>query len=105
MVIEDEKKVYEVKIAGRSVRLRSSHGEDLVMELADFVSKNIEQSKKINPNASFQNVLFLACLHLSEELALTKKEVRTQLSDIKSEALQLLTDIEASPLNQNTLDL
>lgn len=100
-----EKKSYDVQIAGIPVRLKSSHQPEAVDELMNFLNDKITNAQKANPQASFQNILFLTCLHLAEDVVFSKKELSSQLKTIKSEALQLLGDLEASPLNQTTLDV
>lgn len=100
-----EKKMYDVQVAGISVRLKSSHSEETVSRLTTYISDKIENAQKANPQSSFQNVLFLTCLQMAEELVFTKTELSSELNSIKSEALQLLGDLEASPLNQATLDV
>lgn len=102
--ISNEKNVYDVTIAGVTVRLRSAHSEQFVAELSQFLTQQIKQAQVASPKASFQNILFLASLHIAEELLLTKKELTSELLSMKKETLSLLTDLEKSPLNPSSLE-
>lgn len=92
--------VYEVVISGTRLRLKSNQGADDVRKMVQFVEGKIESIRKMNPNAPFQSVLVLSCLQIAEETIENKRIFADQLAEIKLDSLEILSEIENSPLVQ-----
>lgn len=88
--------IYEVKIAGMELRLRSDQPEERVRKLATFVDQKVSKllNKKSNVNA--KHALLLACLDLAGELYDIKAQSLEHIQDIEKEALELKKAIRTS---------
>ena len=102
---EDEKlklrKSYDLKIAGLPFKLRSSHDEETVKELVDFVDQKINQALQLAKSGSFQSAAVLAALNIAEELILLKKRAHRELDILEEKALKLSQDLESSKLTKS----
>ena len=103
-VVTDKKDLYEVQVAGLSMKLRSSHDEQMVRELASLVDLKVREAIEQGQNVSFQNALLLAALHLAEDLTLFKRVADKQLGSLENKAQQILSNLEASPISRIRLD-
>lgn len=103
--MESGKPTYEIEIAGLPLKLRSSHDETTVRELATMVNKKVSEALNRSRQASFQNALLLAALHLAEEVVLLKRAARQELGEIEHEALQLLSDLKLVPNHSPPMDV
>ena len=101
---ESSKNLYMVEIAGLPMKLRSSHDEETVKQLAAMVDEKVKEALDIGKNVSFQNALLLAYLHIAEELIILKRTALGELDRIESRTQQLLTDLEDSPVARIRLD-
>ena len=68
-----DKKTFEFNIAGLPYRLRSSHDDQTVNELVEFVNNKMKQAMAATKSGSFQSAAVLAALNIAEELILLKK--------------------------------
>ena len=102
--MEIEKQLYEVKIAGLSLKLRSAHDQRTVDELIQVVSGKIKEAQTHNNQVSSQNALMLAALHLAEDLVLIKRSAQSELKQLEVRAREILSDLESSPISQIGLD-
>lgn len=102
--MQPEKKIYEVQVAGLSLKLRSSHDQETVEELAEFVDHKIQEALSSGQNISFQNALLLAALHIAEDLRLLKHVADVELGKIEGRAQQILSNVESSPISRLRLD-
>ena len=96
---------YEVKIAGLPLRLKTSHSGESLRRLVDQVDQKITQVRDKNPNTSFQNSLILAALLMAEEQLSEKMNFNETLNELKADSLEIISEIEASPIHQQNLDL
>ena len=92
----NEKKTYEFKIAGLPYKLRSSHDENTVNELVQFVDDKVQQAMIATKSGSYQSAAVLAALNIAEELILLKKRARKEIERIEERALRLSQDLENS---------
>jgi cell division protein ZapA len=99
-----EKRIYEIEVAGMKIKLKSSHNEETVRQLASLVDSKVNQALGINKNVSFQNALLLAALHLAEESTLLKLAASTRLKSLEQKTLDILTDLEDSPISRIRID-
>ena len=99
-----EKDLYLVQVAGLSLKLRSSHDEETVRKLASLVDKKVNEALGAGNNVSFQNALLLAALHLAEDLTLLKSLMDRRLDLLESQAKDILSDLESSPLSRIRLE-
>lgn len=99
-----EKRIHTVQIAGVPLKLKSSHDVETVNSLVETVDQKVKETIESHPTVSFQNALMMTALNLAEELELTKKIARRELDTIEQEAQQILSDLELSPVIQNSLD-
>ena len=97
-------KVHEVEIGGISLRLKSSHSEEIVQQLVQFVNNKIQQSLTLTKTDSLQTAAILACLNLAEEQLVFKKKALSELSDVEIKAQEILANIESSRTPQLGLD-
>lgn len=90
-------RIYEVKIAGMELRLRSDQPEERVRKLAALVDRQVNQflSKKSNSN-NVKHALLLTCLGLAGELYDIKQQSLEHIQDIEKEALELKKTMRTS---------
>ena len=91
-----DKKTYEFTIAGLPYKLRSSHDEETVLDLVQFVDSKIQQAMVATRSGSFQSAAVLAALNIAEELILLKKRARKEIEKIEERAMKLSQDLENS---------
>ena len=103
-VTPQEKSLYDVKVAGLSLKLRSSHDEETVRELAALVDEKIKEAQDLGQNISFQNALLLASLHIAEDLTLLRRLTARKLESLETTAQDLLSNLESSPMSRIRLD-
>ena len=96
---EPAKNVYEVQVAGLSLKLRSSHDARTVSELINLVDQKVKEAMDANASASFQNALILATLNLAEELMMLKRVASTEVERIEVRAQALLNQLEDASLD------
>lgn len=92
----NDKKTYEFQIAGLPYKLRSSHDEETVQDLVQFVDHKIQQAMNVTRSGSLQSAAVLAALNIAEELILLKKRARKEIERIEERALKLSQDLENS---------
>ena len=92
--METSKSVYEVQVAGVSLKLRSSHDPETVEELTQLVDQKVRETLDAAPSISFQNALILTALNLAEDQLLLKKAARTELASIEKQAQFVLDQLE-----------
>ena len=102
--MEIEKQLYEIKIAGLPLKLRSAHNRRTVDELVQVVSGKIKEAQNHNTQISSQNALMLAALHLAEDLILMKRSTQSELELLEVRAREILSSLESSPISQIGLD-
>lgn len=92
----EEKKLYNIKMAGLPLRIRSSHDEEVVNQLVSLVNKRVNGILEQTKGTSYQNALLLVALNLAEELTFLKRRALSLLERIESQADDILTDLESS---------
>ena len=92
----EEKKLYEVKMAGVPFRVFSSHSEQRVNELVSLVDQRITKVLEKKKGTSFQKALCLVSLNFAEELSVLKQRSLSLLQGIENQIDDLLTDVESS---------
>jgi hypothetical protein len=97
-------KVYEVEIGGISLRLKSSHTEETVQQLVQFVNNKIQASLSLTKTDSLQTAAILACLNLAEEHLVFKMKALSELSDVEIKAQEILANLESNRVPQVGLD-
>lgn len=98
------KKLFHFKIAGVSYKIKTSHDENTVHELVDYVNAKVTEALSVTKNSSFQNAAVLAALNIAEEMILLKRRAHAELDKLESKALKLSQDLEnskASKVNWN----
>ncbi len=95
-----EKATFEFEIAGLPYKLKSSHDEQTVQELVDFVDQKVSQALSVTKSGSFQSAAVLAALNIAEELILLKRKAHHELDLIEAKALKLAESIEHSKIPQ-----
>lgn len=93
------KRTHEFQIAGVPYKLRTSHDEELVKELVEFLNQRMSQALAVTKNASYQNAAVLTALHLAEELILLKKKASQELESLEEKILKISVDLESSKSN------
>ncbi len=99
-----EKHLFEVQVAGLSLKLKSSHDEETVRQLASLVDVKVNEALELGKNVSFQNALLLAALHLAEDMTLLKQMADKKLKALENKSLDILSDLEDSPISRIRLD-
>lgn len=91
-----EKQIFEVTLAGLSLKLKTSHDADTVHNLVSFVNQKVNEALKLTKSGSIQNAALLASLNIAEELIILKQKALAELDRIESKAQKVLTDLESS---------
>lgn len=105
MTDSTDKKTYEFNIAGLPYRLRSSHDDQTVNELVEFVNSKMKQAMAATKSGSFQSAAVLAALNIAEELILLKKRALSELDELEGRALRMSQDLENFKVGKAGLDL
>ena len=105
LTMETGRKIYEVNIAGIPLKLRSSHDQETVNQLASVVDSRLRQTLEASPAISFQNALILTALNLAEDHTLLKKAALRELSAVEARTQKILETIEEGQEPQSSLDL
>lgn len=105
MTDSTDKKTYEFNIAGLPYRLRSSHDDQTVNELVEFVNNKMKQAMAATKSGSFQSAAVLAALNIAEELILLKKRALSELDELEGRALRMSQDLENFKVGKAGLDL
>jgi len=92
----NERKSYELSFGGIPFKLRSSHDEETVKELAQFVDKKLQQALSTTKSGSFQSAAILAALNIAEELILLKRRALSELTRIEERTLKISQELEIS---------
>jgi cell division protein ZapA len=87
---------YDLKIAGLSFKLKSSHDEQTVKDLVAFVDEKMKQAMAATKSGSFQSAAVLAALNIAEELILLKRRAHRELDLLEEKAQKLSQDLENS---------
>jgi cell division protein ZapA len=103
--LDIEKKIFDIKIVGVSFRLRSSHDEETVKELVDFVNQSITQAMSFTKSGSFQNAAVLSALNIAEELILLRRKAKQELEQIENKVLNISNELSGSTENSGVIDL
>lgn len=88
--------IYEIKIAGEQLRLRSNEPEEKVQKLASFVDERVSQLHKMSSNLSLKQSLILVCLDLAGQMHDVKSQSLEYLQDLEKEALELKKEFQSS---------
>ncbi len=96
----NSKKLFHFKIAGVSYKIKTSHDEETVHELVEFVNSKVTEALSLTKNSSFQNAAVLAALNIAEEMILLKRRARAELEKLESKALKLATELENAKANK-----
>ena len=88
----------EVKIAGTSLRLKSSHSTEKVMELARVVSEKIDAALPLTKSGSIQMATLLACLNMADEIQQLRAAFAAELEDLERQARSIHSQLESCPL-------
>jgi cell division protein ZapA len=96
-----ETKTFNFLIAGVPYKLKTSHDDATVQELADFVNNKMTQALALTKNNSFQNAAVLTAMNVAEELILLKRKAHRELERLEEKALKLSVDLENSKGNRN----
>lgn len=95
-LIDSAKKTFNFKIAGVPYKLKTSHEEQTVNELVDFVNGKITEAISVTKNSSFQNAAVLAAFNIAEEMILLKQRAQAELDKLEARAIRLSEDLEKS---------
>lgn len=92
------KKTFDFKIAGVPYKLKTSHEEQTVNELVEFVNGKVMEAMTVTKNSSFQNAAVLAAFNIAEEMILLKQRAQAELDKLEARALRLSEDLEKSKI-------
>lgn len=90
-----EKQLFEVTVAGLPLKLKTSHNQETVNELVQFVDKKIQEAVGAT-KSGFQTATVLACLNLAEELILLKKTALAEIDRLETKTRRVITELESS---------
>ena len=94
------KKTFNFKVAGVPYKLKTSHEEQTVNELVNFVNGKITEALSVTKNSSFQNAAVLAAFNIAEEMILLKQRAQAELDKLEAKALKLSQDLENSKISK-----
>lgn len=97
---KEVKRNFDFKIAGVSYKIKSSHDEETVRNLVNYVDQKVSDAIKVTKNASFQNAAVLAALNIAEELILLKKRANEELEQLEIKASKLASSIQPSKVDK-----
>ncbi len=98
----DPKKNFDFKIAGVSYKIKSSHDEETLHNLVQYVDRKVSDAIKVTKNSSFQNAAVLAALNIAEELILLKKRAHDELEKLEDKTLKISQQLESNKANNIT---
>ena len=98
------RKTVDFKIAGVSYKIKSSHDEQTLKQLVEYVNNKVTEAMKVTKNSSFQNAAVLASLNIAEEMILLKKRAQAELEKLENKALRLAQEIENTKANKANLN-
>ena len=98
-----DKKTFELTFAGLSFKLRSSHDEATVKELAQFVDMKINKAMTTLRSGSFQSAAILAALNIAEELILLKRKALRELDRLEDRAQRISNDLDSSKVGRKEI--
>jgi cell division protein ZapA len=90
----EQKKIYELDFGGLPFRLRSSHDEKTVQELAHLVQGRLDEALAATKSGSFQSAAVLAALNIAEELILLKRKALKELDQIENRVERISQNLE-----------
>ncbi len=88
--------VHDVMIAGLPLKIRSSHDEQTVKELVNYVDRRINEALKLTRSGSVQAAAMLACLNISEELVLLKRLAGSEIDRLDLRLEKAIEVLESS---------
>ena len=88
--------IYEIKIAGEQLRLRSNEPEERVQKLASFVDERVSKLHKESSNLSLKQSLILVCLDLAGQMHDVKNQSLEYIQDLEKDALELKKEFQSS---------
>jgi cell division protein ZapA len=91
-----DKQIFEVNLAGLSLKLKTSHNADTVHQLVSYVDQKVSEALKLTKSGSRENAALLASLNIAEELIILKMKAQQEIEKIESKALKVLADLESS---------
>jgi cell division protein ZapA len=91
-----EKRIFEVTLAGLSLKLKTSHDADTVHQLVSYVDQKVSEALKLTKSGSRENAALLASLNIAEELIILKSRATAEIEKIESKAQKVLADLESS---------
>lgn len=99
VLVSSDKRTFNFLIAGVPYKLKTSHDDETVKELVEFVNSKMNQAMTVTKNGSFQNAAVLTAMNIAEELILLKRKAQRELELLEERALQLSIDLENSKSN------
>lgn len=91
---------FDFKIAGVSYKIKTSHDEQTLQNLVEYVNGKVTEAMKATKNSSFQNAAVLASLNIAEEMILLKRRAQAELEKLEHKALKLAQEIENTKANK-----
>ncbi len=94
------KPTFDFRIAGVSYKIKTSHDEQTLQNLVEYVNGKVTEAMKATKNSSFQNAAVLASLNIAEEMILLKRRAQAELEKLEQKALKLAQEIENHKANK-----
>lgn len=95
------KPTFDFRIAGVSYKIKTSHDEQTLQTLVEYVNGKVTEAMKATKNSSFQNAAVLASLNIAEEMILLKRRAQAELEKLEQKALKLAQEIENTKANKS----
>lgn len=96
MSSSSDKTLYEITLGGLPYKIRTSHDEETVRELAAFVEAKIQDGLQATKSGSYQSAAVLAALNTAEELILLKRKAFRELTRLEEKAQRIFLDVEST---------
>jgi cell division protein ZapA len=93
---QGEQEVYEISLAGLSLKLKSSHDQETVTQLVDYVNNELAEAMPRTKSGSLQTAALLACLNIADELMTLKLRANKELDRFEKSVHRTLTRLESS---------
>jgi len=84
----------QIKIMGKEFTVKSDNNEGYVKEIADYVSRKMEEVLKDTQTVATVNVAFLTALNIADEYFKIKEQHQKLIGDVEGKCQELISLIE-----------
>ena len=97
---ENLSKVFDVRIGGVALKLKTAHERATVDQLVEYVDDQMSQALSSTKSGSLRTAAILAALNIAEENLSFKKRVGRNLDGIETKARKVLSRFESAKISK-----